>query len=280
MSFKDVLVAAISIECDEAAVMAAEKIAVKFDAHATALILAVFPASRFAPEVAPLSEILLDLAAGARNHAAMERNKIVERLKRTSVDFEVRDLVIEDAIVDRQVLAHARHADLTIVARSLDPTRDVAHRVLLESVLFGSGRPLLLLPCAWRREALWDRIVIGWSATREASRAVADAMPFLRLAREVIVATVDAKPRADGHGQAPGHDLAAHLARHGVRVEVKNIDGMGRSEGAALLDECAAIDADMMVIGGFGHSRVSEWVFGGVTKELLNAASIPLLLSH
>jgi nucleotide-binding universal stress UspA family protein len=63
-------------------------------------------------------------------------------------------------------------------------------------------------------------------------------------------------------------------------VEVKNIDGMGCSEGAALLDECAAIDADMMVIGGFGHSRVSQWIFGGVTKELLNAASIPLLLSH
>lgn len=278
MSIKDLLVPAISLEGDEAALLAAEMIAPKFDAHAIALILAVHAASDFAPEVAPLSEVLLNLTVGARQYAAGERKKILDRLKRGPVRFETRDLVIEDALVDRQVLAHARHADLTIISRRPGP--DLARRVLLESVLFGSGRPLLLVPSDWRRTALWDRIVIGWNAKREATRAVVGAMPFLRLAREVVVATVDAVPCADGHGQAPGRDLAAHLARHGVRVEVNNIDGLGRSEGAALLDACAAIDADMMVMGGYGHSRAAQWLLGGVTREMLRGAPIPLLLAH
>lgn len=280
MSFKDVLVSMLDVEHDGPALRAADMIAAKFEAHATTLILAVDMASQFAPAAAPLSEVLLDIAAGAHGRAGSERSKILERLKRCTVEFEARDLVIEEAIDDRQVLAHARHADLTIMARPADPERDLARRVLLESVLFGSGRPLLLVPSAWKREALWDRVLIGWNAKREASRAVADALPFLRLARQVVVATVDAIPSAEGHGQAPGLDLAVHLARHDIRVEVRNIDGMGRSEGAALLDECAALDADMMVIGGYGHSRASEWLFGGVTREMVHTASIPLLLSH
>jgi nucleotide-binding universal stress UspA family protein len=122
--------------------------------------------------------------------------------------------------------------------------------------------------------------LVGWNASREAARAIHDALPFLVAARQVVVATVDAAPRPGGHGEAPGFDLAAHLARHGVYVELRNVDGLGRTDGRALLDEAEAIAADMIVIGAYGRSRAEEMLFGGVTRELLRDASVPVFLSH
>jgi nucleotide-binding universal stress UspA family protein len=278
MALKDILAAVMTLEHDEAALTATEMIAAQFEAHAAALVVAVHPASEFFPEPAPLSKVLEDLIAGDKGRAARERERIVDWIERASVRFETRDVLVEGALNQRQVLAHARRADLTVLTRPPAPQR--AHEALFEHVLFGSGRPVLAMPSAWRRDALWDRILIGWDAGREASRAVADSMPFLKLARHVVVATVDALPSQGGHGPAPGRDLAAHLARHGVRVEVSNIDGLGRSEGAALIDQALAMDADMIVMGGYGHSRASEYIFGGVTRELTATPHIPLFLSH
>ena len=97
---------------------------------------------------------------------------------------------------------------------------------------------------------------------------------------EQVVATVDAAPSASGHSEIPGHEIAAHLARHDVNVEVHNVDGLGRSHARALMDEAIAADADLLVLGAYGHSRAREFVLGGVTRELLTGSSIPLLMAH
>jgi nucleotide-binding universal stress UspA family protein len=277
MAFKDILALAIRLEDDEPALRAAGSMAMRFEAHATVLILAVHAASNYAPETATLSRVLEDLAAGARGMAARERRRIEAWLNEVPHRFEIRDVLIENALLRREVLAHARRADLSIVTRAVS---DHAHGDLLDAVLFGSGRPVLLMPPDWRGEGLFDTVVIGWDAKREAARAVHDALPLLRLAREVVIATVDAKPSSAGHGAMPGKDLAAHLARHGVKVRVNNIDGMGRSESAALLDCAIAVSADMLVLGAYGHSRAEEWLLGGVTRELTQTSPIPLFLSH
>jgi nucleotide-binding universal stress UspA family protein len=279
MAFKDILALAITLDADKPALRAAGVLAAQFDAHATALVLGVHAASIYAPHVAKLSEVLTDLAAGSRGVAGREHAKIVDWLAQAHRGFETRNIIIEDALLRREVLAHARHADLAVLTRAA-VEGDRARAELLDAVLFGSGRPTLLVPPAWKRDSLSERIVVGWDAKREAARAVGDAMPLLRLAHEVVVATVDAIPGAGGHGPAPGKDLAAHLARHGVKVRVNNVDGMGRSEGLALLDEAAALDADLVVIGAYGHSRAEEWLLGGVTRELTSSASVPLFLSH
>ena len=96
---------------------------------------------------------------------------------------------------------------------------------------------VLLAPPGWEGESLSDRILIAWNARREAARAVADAMPLLVKARDVVIATIDAVPSDGGHGPAPGKDLAVHLERHGVNVRVNNVDGMGRTAAGALMDE-------------------------------------------
>lgn len=276
MSCKLILAPVIALDEDVAALTAAAEIADKFDAEPAALILALHLASGYMDKEAPLSAVLQDLAGGTTSHAAQLRRGLMAWLDRAPRAFEVRDLAIERAVDDDKIVAHARLADLTILARA--GAHDRARQAMIEDVLFKSGRPVLLVPEKPSRQRTWDQIVIGWNASAEAVRAVSGAMPFLKSARHVIIATVDAKP-ING-GQTPGRDLAAYLQRHGVQVEVHNIDGLGRTDARALLDEAIAVDADMLVLGAYGHSRARELLFGGVTRELLAASSVPLFMAH
>lgn len=276
---KDILAIVISREGDEGVLKAAACLARTCNAHASLLILAIHPASNFAPTVAPLSVILEDLTRGAEGDAALKQKAIEDWVSKSDLHCEIRTLQIENALQDRQVLAHARHADLTIMSKP-SPQGDAARRAIWESVLFGAGRPVLLMPVSWSGDILGRRILIAWNAKREASRAVADAMPFIVGADKVVVATVDAVPSADGHGERPGHDLALHLARHGAKAEVENLDGLGRAAGVRLLEAARAMDADLIVMGGYGHARAAEWLLGGATFEMIQLADIPILMSH
>jgi nucleotide-binding universal stress UspA family protein len=123
-------------------------------------------------------------------------------------------------------------------------------------------------------------VMVCWDAGREATRALSDAMPFIAEAGRVVIVTADAKARFEGHGEMPGADIALHLARHGVNVEVRNADTLSRRTAQALLDEARAVDADLIVMGGYGHSRMTQFMFGGVTREMLSESPIPLLMSH
>lgn len=278
MTYKDVLAPAISIEEDEGALAAAAEIAAKFDAHATALIVAVSLASKFETTPRALSDVLIDIAKGEASHHAQMADAIKAWLAKSSLPFEIRETTIESAVLDDHVVAHARMADLVVMAQAAEHNR--ARTALTEDVLFKSGRPLLLIPAGKPRRRTWDRIAIGWSPKAQAVHAVAAAMPLLRAANHVSIVTVNAKPSGAGHAPAPGHDLALHLARHGVRVEVRNVDSLDRTEGKALLDEAVAENADALVLGAYGHSRAREMVFGGVTRELLTRAPLPLFLMH
>lgn len=272
MGYADILVPAIALEEDEAALTAAAELAQKFGATPTALILRLHLASSFMDQEQPLSSVLSDIGAGSSSHAAQLRRGLQAWLDKAPVRFNVEDLVIEHAIHDDKIVAHARVHDLTILAQSA--AHDRARQGLIEDILFKSGRAILLLPGAPRRTRAWDRVVIGWNGRAEAVRAVVGAMPLLRKAERVAVATVDA-----AHG-AEGGDLVAHLRRHGVAAELRNLDSMGRTPARALLDEAIAQDADILVLGAYGHSRLQEFVLGGVTRELLAGAPLPLLLAH
>ncbi len=277
MDVNDVLAIVLDPSEDDAAVMMAESIVGAAEARAAALIVTIQLGSAFA-EPAALSHVLEDIAKGPKTAAALTREAIAERLRRSSAMFELRDVVAETALWDRAVIAHAQLSDIVVLRRASETEH--TRRALAETVLMRSGRPVLLTPPGWKRARSWERVVIGWNAKREAVRAVNDAMPFLRAAEKVIVATIDALPTPSGHGQAPGRDLAAFLARRGVDVELRNVDGIGRTEARALLDEAIAVNAGMIVMGGYGHTRAAEFVFGGVTRELMLNSPIPLLLSH
>ncbi len=122
--------------------------------------------------------------------------------------------------------------------------------------------------------------MIAWNASREAARAVGDAASIIEGAKAVTIVTVDAKPGDLGIDEAPGRELAAHLTRRGATVEIRNELSRGRSDSDVLLDTASGLDADIIVLGGYGHSRARELVLGGVTRELLRSADRPLFLSH
>ena len=177
------------------------------------------------------------------------------------------------------VAAHARYADLTVVARP-DPAGQTAGPPgLVESLVLTSGRPIIMVPPRATASPV-RRILVGWNAAREAVRAVGDARPLLVRAEAVEVLVVDPERRKAGHGQEPGADIARHLARHGARVEVRRLSSDGEDVGRVLLAQAAAFGADLLVMGAYGHSHLNAWIFGGVTRTVLREASLPVLMSR
>lgn len=278
MSIREILVPAITLEADEVALRAVAQLAERFGAHVTVLIVSVGLGSEYAPIASPLSETLLDLVRGANSVAAKERAGIMAWLQRQSFAFEVRDASAEAALVHNEVVAHARVADLVVMAR--DPLHAAARRELVSDTLFRSGRPMLLLPERCKRAPPLNRVLIAWSPTPEAVHAVQTALPILRTAEAVRIVTVDALPTPAGHGEAPGRELATYLARHDVNVEVSNVDGLGREHAKAIADAALDFGADLIVMGAYGHSRARQFIMGGVTHHLLKNAAYPLLLAH
>lgn len=182
---------------------------------------------------------------------------------------------------DSMVLA-ARYCDLTVVTQA-DPNEpfSLQSQGIAQDVLMQSGRPLLVLPCHGEiTVARVRRALLGWNGSREAARALHDALPLLKRAANVEVAVFTGPgDLASDHGDIPGADIGLWLARHGVRVNVRHV-ATGATAGEALLLHAGDIGADLIVAGGYGHSRFREAVLGGVTRTLLRGSPVPALLSH
>jgi len=224
-----------------------------------------------APEMLALWPQLL---AQTRALAGEEKKKIERQLNGLELTHELQSMEAPRGLAGEWVAQRAMHADISIMQT---PRSDLS-RAIFEGALFKSGRPLILAPSAWKGETLGETVAIAWKPTREAARAIADAAPFINAAKNVVLLTVDAT--SDGYGEGPGRDMATHLARDGARVEVRNISGQGRSVETAIVNEAKAIEADLLVLGGYGHGRLTEFVFGGVTRSLSRECPIPILMSH
>ncbi len=174
----------------------------------------------------------------------------------------------------------ARYSDLVIVSQT--DQEDAFARLfpdLPEYVTLNCARPVLIVPYAGRFESIASRAVIAWDGSMEATRAVTNALPLLRHAKNVTLAVFNSSTRYDVHGEQPGSDIALFLTRHGVKVEVlnqvTNIDA-----GNALLSLCSDVGADLIVMGCYGHTRFRELLLGGVTKTVLETMTVPVLMSH
>jgi nucleotide-binding universal stress UspA family protein len=193
--------------------------------------------------------------------------------------FEIRQLAVTSGRAGVTLGAEARQADLTIMLRPGAAPLEDLRTAVAEAVLFGSGRPLLLIPPQWRGGTIGSNIVLGWNGKREAARALADAAPFLEKAESVTVVCValgEARTQADASGQA----IVSHLARRGIRAELRHAGELGFSDGATLLGQAGALKADLVVIGGYGSPRLLELIVGGVTREAMKTARMPVLMSH
>jgi nucleotide-binding universal stress UspA family protein len=225
-------------------------------------------------------EIQANITAEAKARADAGLAAFRNAAERAGVAHETRtDHALDDTLAS-VVSMHARYADLIVLGQA-DP-EDPPHvsRHLHEQVVLSSGRPVLLVPHIGAPATIGQRIVVAWDASREAARAVSDAMPMLNRAASVLVVCINPKSTPFGHGELPGADLGAHLARHSIKVEVERVIAGELSVADALLSYIADRGADLLVMGGYAHSRVRELVLGGVTMTILESMPVPVLMAH
>lgn len=281
MSWKDILVIVSEAEADEPALALGEALANQCaDCHLAAAFLTPLPDEPLAYEPTVVAGVWAELLGRARQEAEAERKKVEARLARSSKQVMLRNAEALSRDLGRVAAVHARYADVAIMTRPSDGPGAELREEIIEGVLFHSGRPALIAPPGWSGTGLGKRVVVAWDASREATRALSEADDILEFAEAVTVVTVDAKPKMFGHGDQPGANIAAHLSRRGLPAEVRNVDSMGRSASLAILEEAQTLNADLVVMGGYAHSRLRELVFGGATRELLRAATVPLLMAH
>jgi nucleotide-binding universal stress UspA family protein len=139
---------------------------------------------------------------------------------------------------------------------------------------------MLIVPYVGEIKSFAQDILVCWNASREAARAVTDALPLLQRAKRVIVLSVDGNASPGGHGESPGSDIALYLARHGVRAEAARTGSGGLDIGSVILSRAFDYSVDLIVMGAYGHSRVREIVLGGATRSLLKSMTVPVLMSH
>ncbi len=175
----------------------------------------------------------------------------------------------------------ARYADLIVLSQN-EASGDMlrAGHEMPGRILLGAGRPALIVPNIYNGAAFGTRILVGWDAGRAAARAIHDALPFLRKAEAVTIMVANPEPGEQGHGDLPGADLAAHLARHGVKAEADHTISKDVGIGDLLLSRAADAQADMIVLGAYGHARWHELVLGGVTQHMLEHMPVPVFMSH
>jgi nucleotide-binding universal stress UspA family protein len=231
-----------------------------------------------------LADILLDIPAmaaaetkrssanaealmAAFQDAAEKRGVFQERIVEHCLASEVPDVLIE----------YARLRDLTIVPV---PEGQFFDQWYAESIIFGSGRPTLVVPQTRKRAGAFslDTVVVAWDFSRPASRAIADATPILEKAKQVCVVTITNEKVIDT--KRSGAELAKHLTRHGVEVVLDTVDAAGRGIGDVLRSCVASRNGDLLVMGAYGHSRVRDFILGGATKSMIAEPPLPIFLSH
>jgi nucleotide-binding universal stress UspA family protein len=249
-----------------------------FSAHATGIAFAL------EPQVAPTyfgavpGEYVVQIREESERLAAEALRRFMRAADGSGVPAETRTATttIDGAadVFGRQ----ARVFDLAVLTQP-DTDRPGPEAALLEAALFESGRPLLIVPYVQKKSVEFDRVLIAWDGGRPAARAVAAAEPFLARAKQVEILVVESG-KADLKA-VPGADLARHLARHKMKVELRRaVVGSGQDVDATILNEIADSEVDLVVMGGYGHSRLREFMLGGTTRSIVESMTVPVLMAH
>ena len=255
-------------------------LASRLEAHLTALPVTLEPAYTFAASGVASAELWAQQLEASRAASEELKQKAEARLARAELSYEVRPLCLPLGALSRMAALHARYGDLSILGHAVDTPGAAALQDLFDGALFESGRPVLVAPPRADAGKVLQRVMIAWDASKFSARAAGDALPLLKMAEEVCVAVVDPQVSMVDHGQEPGADIALSLSRHGVKVEVRQVADVGRSVPEALSTLARDWDAGMIVMGGFGHSKLRESLFGGVSYDMLERAEFPIFMSH
>ncbi len=279
MSYKTILV---HIDESKSAIkrtQIAHQIAAKFDAHITGVALTGI--SRYIFESTDLGvgdpNIMLHLSA-LRERA----EKAIAQFTQASANFGVTttESLIANDEANGGLGLRARYADLIIIGQTNrnEPSPSVLSD-FPEFMIVNSGRPVLVTPHTSETLTVGERCVVAWDGSREAARALTDALPLLKASQLVQLLIINPEKRSETHGEEPGADIALYLSRHGVNIEIATRFST-QDTGTAVLHACKELGADLLVMGGYGHSRFREMIMGGTTRTILEKMTIPVLMSH
>lgn len=228
-----------------------------------------------------LGGIPVDLIEAQRQENAKAAKAAVARFeaaaKAAGLSAEVRILDASIAGAADLFGRIARRFDLAVVGQAR-PREGSSEELLIEGALFESGRPVVIVPYVQSEGLKLERALVCWDASRPATRAIADALPFLRRARAVEIVAVSGEHGKGG--ELAGTNMARHLARHGINAELKRVSAGDADVPSAIRAHAVEAGADFMVMGGYGHSRLREFILGGVTRTILTSTTIPVLMSH
>ncbi len=256
----------------------AAELARRSDAHLTGLAFAFQP---IIPVYTMAAPVPTDFIVSAHEHAVADARAASERFQEMAraagVVFDARSLESMPGDGFLGAVRAFQLSDLVVVGQQ-DPDRlEPMREGLIEALLFQAGAPLLLIPHTGAVEFSTDRAVVAWDSSPTAARSVRTALPLLRQAKEVEVVTIAEERK---HLEAPGTGLARYLSRHGLRVETQQIEAPGRDIGSAILEFANGKEADWIVMGAYGHSRVREFFLGGATRSMLSSATLPVFMAH
>jgi nucleotide-binding universal stress UspA family protein len=273
---KDVIVPVDGTAADEARLAAANHIAEVFDSQIIGLFLNVLPLV-IVPEDGIGAAQAAQLLQKARGAADRMEARLTERLARLQRPMHLRRFDILQDAVGEVAAREARTADAFVALRPNGVRGEPEH--LVEGVLFGSGRHIFLVPGRKPAKLAFDNVLVAWNGSREAARALAEARPYLHKAKAARVVVVDDKAPAERQAVL-GKDAVDHLKHHHIKATLHHARLQDHDVGKTLIAEARRLQADLIVMGGYGHSRLREWLLGGATYELLHKAPVPLLLAH
>lgn len=278
MTYKTVL-AVVGVHHGEQSLHSAAEICASVGAHLSLLIVKLASPPPIGDYAAAVSVDWLDERQRDIDKLEASAKKASEILEQTGIFFDVATMYTEVAWADDEIGERARYADLTLVGDGMMTEPELRSRTI-DGALFRSARPVLIVPKGKSVTLRPKKVMLAWDSGLEAARAAREALDILAGADDVHVTMVDPRASYGRNGEEPGADIAGYLVRHNVSVAVERLPSGGQSIDEVLNRYARDTSADLLVMGAYGHSRMRERVFGGVTRSMLETATVPVLMVH
>lgn len=251
----------------------------EIEAHFAVLVLNMAAPPPIGGYAAIMSDAWLQERQADVNRLQERTVAVSDLLAASQISSDVSNEYPEEAWAHEVIGRRARYADLTVIGPEL-LSRGALKNKVVTGTLFSSGKPLLLVPQGSFPTLRPKRVLIAWDSRIEASNAVARSLDLLRTADDVRLVLVDPVEGEFGQGEEPGADAATYLARHGIKVTVDRRPSQGRSIAAVLRQHAIDTSAQLLIMGAYGHSRLSERILGGVTKTMIDEPPLPILMAR
>lgn len=277
MSYKSIL-AVVGVDEEERDLLEAVELCREIDAHLSVVVVLLAPPPPMG-DAGVIATVWLEQTRAEQERLEAYVIKVNELLSQTGISYSVEEKFASIGIAGDDLGERARYSDLTIIGSGLKLDPDLKSRAI-DGCLFNSARPILLA-CRQRPMSLRPKtVMIAWDSSLEAARAVGAALDVITQAETVRVVLVDPIADRRQNGEEPGADIGRYLAQHSAPVSIDQLPSMGRPINEVLQQHATDISADMIVMGAYGHSRIRERIFGGVTMSMIEETNVPVFMVH